>query len=250
MKKAILGFCLLLGAFAFAGVDDVVITFSTKGPDTYADGTVVLDGECYALVWTKAGAAFAGIDSEGNAVGDDSKVLLKAPVAKGGKCPNVLFQIEEGYYKSLGAGSLAVYLMDTRRFATDPEGVIDPDPAKATCGLGTKLVNGYGATDAIVLDGPSSADSLKPLAVSTGTVAPQGKGGKLRIRDLKLIEDNVYIYVEGSLPSMRYGLKLGNVPKEMKAEAKERYGVGGDKDLIIVLPKDPSGQQFISVESK
>ena len=29
-----------------AGMDNVVIQFSTVGPDKYADGTTVMDGEC------------------------------------------------------------------------------------------------------------------------------------------------------------------------------------------------------------
>lgn len=48
-KKATVALLLLWGGFSFAGITDYVATFSTPGPDRYADGTVVADGECYAL---------------------------------------------------------------------------------------------------------------------------------------------------------------------------------------------------------
>ena len=44
-----------LAVASFAAVDDTLISFSTPGPDKYADGTDVLAGECYALVWSKDG---------------------------------------------------------------------------------------------------------------------------------------------------------------------------------------------------
>ena len=61
MKKTMMMGLVLAGALgAFAGVDNVAITFSTPGPDAYRDGRTVLDGECYALVWTPTGASFGG----------------------------------------------------------------------------------------------------------------------------------------------------------------------------------------------
>ena len=49
----------LLGGSAAAAVseDAGIIGFSTTGPDRYADGTTVLDGEVHALVWTRSGTA-------------------------------------------------------------------------------------------------------------------------------------------------------------------------------------------------
>ena len=50
MKKTMMMGVVLAGALsAFAGLDNVAITFSTPGPDKYRDGRTVLDGECYAL---------------------------------------------------------------------------------------------------------------------------------------------------------------------------------------------------------
>ena len=74
MKKMLLtaitaGFALA----AMAGQDNLLMKFSTPGPDTYADGkTPVADGECYALVWVKKGATFAGFLADGAVVDPDT----------------------------------------------------------------------------------------------------------------------------------------------------------------------------------
>ena len=67
-KKATVALLLLWGGFSFAGITDYVATFSTPGPDRYADGTVVADGECYALVWSPKGSTFAGFSADGTTV--------------------------------------------------------------------------------------------------------------------------------------------------------------------------------------
>ena len=68
---------------SFAAVDDTLISFSTPGPDKYADGTDVLPGEVYALVWSADGQ-FDGIKADGTTVDPADKVVLLAGVAKQG----------------------------------------------------------------------------------------------------------------------------------------------------------------------
>lgn len=83
--------CVVAVAFANS-VSDARLSFSTKGPDRYADGSVVLDGECYALVWSKDGN-FDGFAANGECIDDCDRIVLIAPIAKDGRCPSVLFQI-------------------------------------------------------------------------------------------------------------------------------------------------------------
>lgn len=253
MKKTVFCLALLVGVCAFASIDNVVVTFSTKGPDTYADGNVVVDGEIYALVWVKNGVTFAGIDANGDVVDkDNSRVLLKAPVAKGGHCPNIQFEIDADYYQSAGLknGQLFVYLMDTRRFQMDDNGIVkdaDGHPIVASVGDTSKLVNGYGAaTDAIICDQFAAANLSKSAKTGEAAAVPE-KGKQLKIKDIKLVEGNVWIYVSGSLQSMRYGVKMGKMPNELKKNVKELYGSGND-DLIIVTPQKEDSA-FFSVES-
>lgn len=237
MKKTIFGLGVLACACAFASVDNVVVTFSTQGPDKYADGTTVLDGEVYALVWTKVGATFGGIDANGAAADANSKVLLRAPVAKGGRCPNIQFQIDEEYWKKedLQNGSLAVYLLDTRKFKTDANGLIGTEVASV--GLDSGLVNGYGlATDNIARSGISAAGATGATGTDAQSVAPADAQNPL-IRDIKIIGENVYIYVSGTSPAMSYGVLEGSNPGALAPGAGAQYGAGAGQDMIIIRPK-------------
>ena len=117
MKKSLMVVLAMVATSAtlpvLAGQDNLLATFSTKGPDCYADGTVVKDGESYALVWTKAGAAFAGITVTGEAVGDQNlnRVLCVAPLAKGGRCPDVVVEVNKVVADLYaGAGTFSLHL--------------------------------------------------------------------------------------------------------------------------------------------
>ena len=70
---AVLVFSAVLSADV---VSDRHLVFWTNGPDRYADGSSVQNGECYALVCTKAGAAFAGFNADGSV--RDYRVLKQA----------------------------------------------------------------------------------------------------------------------------------------------------------------------------
>ena len=104
MKKIAGLICLLMVSVAFSGMDDKVLRFSTPGPDRYADGSRVLDGECYALVWSPKGSAFAGFNADGMAVSANDRVVLAAPLAQDGKCRDAIFQVPADEYSELAGG--------------------------------------------------------------------------------------------------------------------------------------------------
>lgn len=104
----------LMGMAAVAGQASLLVRFSSSGPDRYADGTVVADGETYALVWTADGATFAGLTADCKPVDTSSKVVLFAPFAKDGRCPPMLFQIPEEMSNDYAGGRFSICLLDTR----------------------------------------------------------------------------------------------------------------------------------------
>ncbi len=103
-----------LALASLAAVNDTLISFSTPGPDTYLDGTTVRDGECYALVWSQDGV-FEGVKADGTAVDANDRVVLVAPVAKDGRCPDLVYQVAAATAEALEGGRYGVYLLDTRR---------------------------------------------------------------------------------------------------------------------------------------
>ena len=81
LKRLGLMLALLAGmqAEALSSIQDRLLRFSTPGPDRYADGSLVLDGECYALVWSPKGTAFAGFNADGTVVSSNDRIVLAAP---------------------------------------------------------------------------------------------------------------------------------------------------------------------------
>lgn len=235
MKKTLVaGLVGLLAAAAFAGKDNVVVTFCTQGPDTYADGTPVLDGETYALVWTPTGSAFQGIRADGTAAGD-SKVALKAPVAKGGKCPFVKFEIDETYAKAnYAGGTWGVYLLDTRTFAKE----LGADGQPVATGAGGAAVNGYGA----VTTAKTATGFISASAAVAGVAADPSDRQEVKIRDIKLVDGKVFIYVSGTVSSAAYEVSEGPAPDALTATAAQ----GGDtaNEMIIVRDQVPGGAFF------
>lgn len=238
MKKTLVaGLVGLLAAASFAGKDNVVVTFFTTGPDQYADGTPVVDGETYALVFTPNGSTFQGFNADGSAVGD-SIVALKAPVAKGGKCPFVKFEIDEAYAKKNYAnGTWGVYLLDTRVFAAAPGA--DGQP-QATGAFG-KAVNGYGAVATGDGTGFVSADATS--AKASGSL-PADKGA-VKITGIKLLDGKVFITVAGTVSSKSYQVQAGATPDAIATDA---MAVGNTAGEMIIVRDQKAGGEFFSVK--
>lgn len=91
----------------------VVVTVSSPGPDRYADGSLVADGESYALVAVNAGSAFGGFSADGALCDlENNSVLFVLPLAKDGRCPKTTVAIEStGVTRT---ESLKLVLLDTR----------------------------------------------------------------------------------------------------------------------------------------
>lgn len=121
MKQIFLIAMVAVAGLAFGAANDTIVTFSTKGPDRYKDGSKVLDGEYYALVWTKAGETFGGFNADGSLVdaADVSKFVVGAPLAKDAHCPTTLFQISADDADQYEGGTFALYLLDTRIMGAD-----------------------------------------------------------------------------------------------------------------------------------
>ena len=240
MKKTLVaGLVGLLAAASFAGKENVVVTFHTQGLDTYADGTTVLDGETYALVWTPAGATFQGIKADGSAVAP-SKVALKAPVAKDGKCPFIKYEIDEGYAKkNYDGGTWAVYLLDTRTFAAE----LSADGKPQATGAGGAAVNGYGA----VTTAQTATGLISAQAATAGIAAIPADRQEVKIRDIKLVDGKVFIYVSGTVSSAAYEVAEGATPDALTTTATQ----GGDTANEMIIVRDQkAGGAFFKVNRK
>lgn len=256
MKKSVMAvFAGLVSAAVFAGMNNVLVTFSTVGPDLYADGSQVCEGEYYALVWTPDGSTFAGIDANGEPVGD-SKIAIKAPVAtKEGNCPYITFQIDEQYAAdNFPGGTWGVYLLDTRKFVTDADGVVqkgaDGKPIVESVGENSSVVNGYGAVATLTNPNKVSASASQAVNAATMSIAP-ADAGNLKITDIKFVGDQVQLTVTGSLPCLQYEVQSGDKVSGLSAsaDAGAKYGKAAGEKMYFYTPKKP-GAQFFKVNRK
>ena len=242
MKKILATILAAVAIPAMAGQDNILATFSTKGPDRYADGTVVKDGESYALVWTKAGAAFAGITVDGKAVGDQdlNRVLCIAPLAEDGHCREVVVEVNKLVaVQWANGGTFSLHLLDTRKADGTPGGVATG-------------VNGYGAAQEFSLAAKSAAEGVQAgvatnaALAATATVLPANIP-QPKIKSIEVKDGIVRLTVERTSRLMRYGVSSGATPTGLAADSDFAPKDGDDLgDIVIEAPaKGSSG--FFSV---
>ena len=218
-----------LAVASFAAVDDTLITFSTPGPDKYADGTDVLVGECYALVWSADGQ-FDGIKADGTTVDPADKVVLVAQNAKQGPngtyCPPLLFLVDAELAKTLEKGVYAVYLLDTRVVAADGAvavGGVDENGA-------LKAVNSYGSVsgDTTAAAGTASITTAKTTAVGGASVATLVEVEAPVITAIKPEGTKITISTSGLSPVVDYKVVTGAKPGEVATELDAKADANGN----------------------
>lgn len=202
---------------AFADAANVLIMFSTPGPDKYADGATVLDGERYALVWSADGN-FDGIKTDGTAV-DNKDLVIDFAYAKNGRCPFTVYQIDSMSQNAKRTGVYGVYLLDTR--TADKKSVV----VTAANGL-PEVVNGaisaQDYTAAAAMASTEKKASAGEKAWGETEVVAIADAKPLNIKDFKLIGNaKVELKVEGMLPGVRYNVKMGKKPNKLETYALE-----------------------------
>lgn len=233
-------------AAAFAGANNLRIVFSTPGGDTYADGSEVLKGERYALVWKAAADDVFTVAADGATSGGD--IVLAVETKEAGRCTPVMFQIDEVWLAAKGydTGVWAVYLLDTRVTAED--GTVSLAPLAAT-GL-PAVVNASGeAQDAVSVargEGvlPASAGAAGAVAAVTQTALPADAPRPV-VKAIEIKGDFVHVTVANTIPALQYtlaaGEKLGALARDEAASAPNGTASGV---VTIVTPKSGNGGFF------
>ena len=234
MKKNIAVLFAVATAAICASAGDLLINFSTPGPDKYADGTQVLEGETYSLVWTAANG--------------EQKSVISLPIAtKNGNCPPVLFVIKEENISKYDGGTWGVYLLDTRVFVTDAEGnttaklsAYDKEKGQPT------VVN----VSAAVADGIANAASMTSAGSDAGVSAgafdlaaaevPQPK-----VTGIQIVGANVVVTVKDTVPFVGYTLQSGSDAQSFSVPEGAKTANGNDAgEIKLVTPKTGDAQFF------
>ena len=262
-KKLVSLICLLMTAVAFSGMDDKVLRFSTSGPDRYADGSIVADGECYALVWSPKGTAFAGFNADGTAVSANDRVVLAAPLAQNGKCRDAIFQVPAAEYAALAGGEWAVCLVDTRNVYGVPMGVQDGKPlrvnrwglvqsgvtveepskmATAAKSNGMRLA-AAGGTRSVASDGGLGETALPARANRLSAVPPNL--APPQITEIEVGDGEVWLAVKDTVPYLSYTIVSGSEPGNLKTDYFAETVDGEDgAEIAIGTVKSPARRFF------
>lgn len=219
---------LMLAGTAQSAWNDRLMRCSTVGPDRYADGTRVGDGECYALVHTADGRTFAGFNADGTCVSTDSVVVAVAPVARDGRCPRVLFQVPREFADGHRGGRWELYLLDTRRADGRPAGL-------GAFGTAAR-VNRWGVASGKP-EGPVGVPVKAARAAAIPPGAPRPRIAAMRVRDGK-----VALTVENTVPYLSYGIAGGKTPESVSGPGRGTGTVcDGDAGRPIVLETETTG---------
>ena len=242
-----IGMAFMAGA-TFAAANDVLITFSTKGPDKYADGAPVLDGECYALLWTPAGSPGPVVAADGSVQGGE--IVLTAPVAKNGRCPKVVFEVGAELVASrYNGGTWSVYLLDTRRYGEDGSvslaGLVN---GRATAVNASGMIAGSTVStregQIAGVAGLVGASAAAETAVPEGTPSPKVVG-------IRIEGANVFVTVKGTVPYLQYDLATGDTPSAVVEKANvPRAGAESVEDEVTFVTPVKAGAAFFKVNRR
>ena len=244
MKKLVtmvVGAMAAVAAFA-AAQNDLRVTFWSAGPDQYKDGSTVVDGEMYALVWTKAGSTFAGFAADGSLVdAAASQLVVAGPWAQGGKCKPMIHLIDAEKAPAYSAGTFALVCLDTR----NADGTVSAPERDANGLAQLTVVNGATMVAASTSDGLSSSMSSKGgVFIDTASPLPEGVP-QPEITGLEMVNVNgeqmMKLTVKNTVPYLRYkGAKV-----ELSADAEsagQDTGIAAngaataDKEVEVLVP--------------
>lgn len=239
MKKIVLIFAGLAVSATFAVVqpDVQVVSFCSQGGDTYADGTSVKDGECYALVWSKDGN-FEGIAGDGSAKDPNDEVVYIGAFAKDGKCKYVEFHIANGYKTE---GKFDVWVLDTRVYkdgevvswGKGKNGKVIVTAAAKANGASVAVATGAAAPfemagvqgGAKATESSVDSDKVKPPRISRISFDRDGEGNRVTV-----------ISFDKTVPGARYSILGAKSPMMWNAQ-EGAVTTGTGEPMSIVAPK-------------
>lgn len=238
ISLAVASIAVSLGAWAAP----TSVMFYSQGPDKYSDGETVLDGEVYALVWSKG--QFAGLNADGTLVDPaNDAILAAANIAKDGKCAPICYFYESEKYPN---GSLAVYMLDTRVSSTDSNGAVVKTVAGTTKG-GLSVVNGYEKIDATITTGSACvADETAATGSSVIASALPADVPQPKIASVDFTAGKVVVKVEDTVPYVRYTVSAGQTPSKLDQKDLTN-GLNGRAEGITLVVDNPGENRFFKI---
>ena len=244
---------------AFSAADDLRCTFMTTNnvPGYYDDGSEVLVGEYFALVWSDDNVDKPTFYADGT-VSEGSKIIgtLSTKRNKKGQhyCYGQFVISKDKYATELSKGSWAVYLLDTRSW-NDPSG--QPSVAKKSSGdLMPNINSAVGCATLVTIPtsltvGNATTVTLEDVnsgyvKTSNSTALPKDAPENPVITGIRVDGETVYVTMTNTASYIQYALNSGDNPSLVKNETgTPRSGVTDlNKEVTFAVPRSESGAFF------
>ncbi len=228
--------------------NDPIYNFWTYGPDKYADGSLVLKGERYALVWAENDLQSVTFNADGTVVGGAIVEVVRTE-NDDGSCHRYMFEVDVARMPDFPGGTWCVYLLDTRRWDADGNVSVSDE---------LDIVNAAGIVDGSQVQlkpaGDYRPDKTKlrenPCVASTPSAVPEGTVDPV-ITDIRIDGEEVCVSATNTVPYIQYTLLSSDAPDADKfgpAESAQRTGSASPKDeLQFRVPVSDSGRAFFRV---
>ena len=231
---------LLLAASSFAELSQLTLSISTPGPDTYADGTPVLVGETYLLVYVSQGSVFGGLYSDGTLVDPvNNKVATKAYAVEGARCGFKAIQYPPALFPA--GGSWVIVVLDTRKDSGSVGGLVAGQGAGGTSVAASSQSTslsavGAGAGGTLTATGATRALASTPAPEIT---AVQPNGGAVNVRFKNFSDKAIYeVQTKSSLASGDWQPATGALRVQASAQTIVQ-GQGGADELPATVQVEP-----------
>lgn len=223
-----------------------MVGYSSQGPDRYADGSIVQDGECYALICSKAGTQFGGFNMDGSLANPQNDNLAAiAPAAKDGCCRPVAFVLPKEYQKEHKDDTWCVYLVDTRCATGRPAGLKDGLLARVNC---------FSRPDAKIRfnDGLVHMQSVLPSAggLCADMLAEQGQTPSPVITGVAVKNGKLEVQVANTVDWVTYDLAGGRKLDAAKEPMADRPQDGDATRPIVLTTTADEKAKFVRVVNR
>lgn len=251
--------CVTLAMSVALAVDlsDQHYGYHSTGTDKYADGSTVLDGECYALIWMSEGSDFKGFYYDGSLVDAKNNDLIHIrSLAEGGRCPPVDFIVSDEIAKAHPKGSYKVVVLDTRCTKGALAGLDENGDLVRVNGWGwanvkCDSVKKSSSTSA----GAAVADSILAALVDKPSRVP-ADCARPRITAISIDDDgNVHLRFKGTERYLSYYATQGGTLESADAERSDEVipGAGNvETEMSVVIQKKqlPENAGFMLIKAE
>ena len=178
VRSLITAFALAFGAVSSGWALPKVVSISgvDADGDTYEDGTPFLEGECYAIVWQRAGVEFQGFYSDGSIVDPENcefiKILAGSQGAVIGMRDGRPYSYCKPYSTSVDATTAVKWANQIALYAFDTRVTVDGKTVVGGKRDDEHLVRINSYVKIMDLQVMTDSGSVKPVEKYRGTVTP------------------------------------------------------------------------------